>query len=558
MNDREARARELGDGRSKRDDVKVIEVDSQPAQRDATRQPAVEVRKVTKAFPGQLALNDVSFTINQGSIHALLGQNGSGKSTLIRVLSGYYVPQAGTVRVAGEPLDLGSPGASATAGLRFVHQDLALIEEMNAVENMGLTAGYSRARDRGINWRTEAARTRRLLGKLNLTVDIWRPLARLPAIERTAVAIARAMDGLDENSGTLVLDEPTAALAPPEAARLFSVLRDLQDAGATILYVTHRLDEVFDLADDVSILRDGICVGTYEKASLTHRRLVRLIVGDDPRRSPERASRASRDQPKPRLAVRGIRTEHLANVDLDVAAGEIVGVAGVVGSGRDELPYAIAGAVERSSGRVMVDGAVLSEPGTGAAKRAGIGLVPGNRRRGSAVEEFLVRENLTLPSLYRQSLLRPIRKQEEIARVREWLERLEVRPADPSWPYAHLSGGNKQKVIVGKWLETRPSVLLFDEPTAGVDVGAKEAIYEVIRRQAQDGLAVLLCSSDLEDFEHVCSRVLVFRRGHVAGQLSGTEISHEAILELMVPDQSRDARDTAPSPTAGDPGRPPS
>jgi ribose transport system ATP-binding protein len=523
--------------------------------------PALEVFEVSKTFPGQRALDRVSLTVAAGEVQALLGENGSGKSTLIKVLAGYHLPDPGSrIEVGGEALAEGSPAAGAQAGLRFVHQHLAVIGELNAVENIALESGY--ARGAFIDWDAQAAYTRELLARLQVDMDIWRPLAQCKPVERSAVAIARAVRSDGEAVRMVVLDEPTASLPAPEVAQLFSLIAELKRSGIAVLYVTHRLDEVFEIADRVTVLRDGRKQATEPIADLTHERLVELIVGrslaelrDAPVRTraaaapgvegrlnhrgrgsvvPRRAGEAGEGadaSEAPALRVRGLAGELLQHLDLDVARGEIVGVVGTLGSGREEVARALIGAGPTVAGRVEVGGTAIGTLSPLSAAREGLVLATGNTQPGSAVAAFDVRENLTLASLGRYSRFGRIRRRAERAVAQRWVEALDVRPADLKRPYQLLSGGNQQKVIMGRWLNAEPAVLVLEEPTAGVDVGARQAIYELVAARAADGLAVVVCSSDMEDIVSVCDRVVVLRDGHALCELAGTDVNeHELLL----------------------------
>jgi ribose transport system ATP-binding protein len=518
--------------------------------------PALEALEVSKTFPGQRALDRVSLTVAPGEVQALLGENGSGKSTLIKVLAGYHLPDPGSrIEVGGDVLAAGSPAASAQAGLRFVHQHLAVIGELNAVENIALESGY--ARGAFIDWDAQAAYTRELLARLQVDMDIWRPLAQCKPVERSAVAIARAVRSDGEAVRMVVLDEPTASLPAPEVAQLFGLISELKRSGIAVLYVTHRLDEVFEIADRVTVLRDGRKQATEPISDLTHERLVELIVGrslaelrDAPVRAraaahrgpgrlhpdrpgetdPDRAARAPGAE-APALRVRGLAGELLQGLDLDVARGEIVGVVGTLGSGREEVARALIGALPAVAGRVEVAGTAIGRLSPRSAAREGLVLATGNTQPGSAVAAFDVRENLTLASLGRYSRFGRIARRAERAVAQRWVEALDVRPPDLKRPYQLLSGGNQQKVIMGRWLNAEPAVLVLEEPTAGVDVGARQAIYELVAQRAADGLAVVVCSSDMEDVVSVCDRVVVLRDGRPVGELAGADVNeHELLL----------------------------
>ncbi|HVX19792.1 MAG TPA: sugar ABC transporter ATP-binding protein [Acidimicrobiales bacterium] len=561
--------------------------------------PVVATSGLSMTFPGQRALVDVALSIAQGEIHALLGQNGSGKSTLIKILAGVYTPDpGGLVLVDGEPLPLGSPRESHRRGLRFVHQALGIIEELTAVENIALGFGYRKGRGRKINWRSQRDKTRALLDRINVTFDIDCPVAELRPVDRSAVAIARALEDDEGSPRLLVLDEPTAALPPAEVEALFSLVRQARDAGTSIVYVSHRLDEVLELADRASVLRDGVLEGTRPMAELGKSGLIDMILGVAPaepgepgsvtlagveaatllsagpagQRSPgERPAgeRPAGGQPAPgqpaggqsvegrpapgqpaesaaagaatvpvaerpvALRVRGLVGTRLDNVDFDVREGEVLGVAGLTGSGREELATALVGA-SPSLVRLEAGDRTVENPNPQRAKQLGVVLVLPNRAAGAAAKELTVRENLVLPAQRRYSRRTRVHKRLELADVARWLDALDVRPRDPERAYALLSGGNQQKVIFGKWLNLDPRVMVLEDPTSGVDIGARRVIYELIREAAATGKAFVLCSSDVDDLAAVCDRVVVLRDGRCAAELAGDEINDSRLTFEML------------------------
>jgi ribose transport system ATP-binding protein len=501
---------------------------------------AVDVIGVSKTFPGQKALDDVSLSVRPGEVHALLGENGSGKSTLIKVLAGVYLPDTGSdVLVRGERLPLGSPQASFDAGLRFVHQKLGVIPQMNAVENIALEGGFARAAN--IDWNSQALLTVRLLSRLGISMDIWRPLAECRPVERSAVAIARALRPPNDDGSMraddvplVVLDEPTSSLPAAEVRQLFALVRDLSAQGVAVIYVSHRLDEIFDIADRVSVLRDGRLIATSELADLTREDLIRLIVGRELASSWERPVRSTARSSEVAMSVRHLTAERIDDVSFDVHRGEIVGMVGVAGSGRELMARTLAGARLPERGWLTLDGRTLPVITPQATLKAGLMLALGNTQPNAAIGEFSTRENLTLAALRQYSRPGRVFRRREQRGAREWIQALDVRPADPDRLYRLLSGGNQQKVILGRWLHARPTVLVLDEPTAGVDVGARQAIYALIAEQAAKGLSVVLCSSDLEDVVSLCDRALVLRDGTISAELSGDELhEHRLLLESV-------------------------
>lgn len=494
--------------------------------------PLVRMRGLSKTFPGQRALDGVDLDIRHGEIHALLGHNGSGKSTLIKLLAGFHTPdRGGSIEVHGKPLHLGSPRASHAAGLRFVHQDLGLIDELTVIENVALDTGYQRTPLRTIAWRRQLHRTMRLLDQLGVEIDPRRRIGDLPAVDRTMVAIARALDGIDTAGGLLVLDEPTAALSPDEVEQLFRVVRQLRRRGVSSLYVTHRMDEVADLTDTVTVLRDGVVRATGPTADHPLDALVRLIVGDQPV-EPIALAAPPTDQ-QPALRVRGLRSTLLRGVDLDVRPGEAVGLAGVLGSGREEIGKALVGAVSARADEYATSAGAVASITPRETRRHGIVLAPGTRGRGSMIDDFTIAENLSLPVLGHLQRVGVLDKRREEATTVRWIDRFQVRPPRPEAALHALSGGNRQKVLIAKWMNTQPRVLISDEPTAGVDVGASAAIHSFVREAAKSGTACLVASSDNSDLVATCSRVLVLHRGRIVHELLGEEITEDGILRAM-------------------------
>ncbi|QEC50560.1 sugar ABC transporter ATP-binding protein [Baekduia soli] len=493
----------------------------------------LSIQGLSKTFPGTRALDDVSVEGRRGEVLALLGHNGSGKSTLIKILAGFHQPDPGAhAWVDGQPLDLGDSEAATAMGLRFVHQDLGLIPELNAVDNVALTIGYSRRRGR-IDQGQQIARTRELLQKFGVDFDVTLPLANASPVERTCVAIARAMWDWDSGPRILVLDEPTASLPSREVSRLFAVIREVRAAGHAVVYVSHRMEEIFELGDEVVVLRAGRVVGAGPVAAHTPEQLATLIAGHELQAHGHTVTERSDDVV---LSVKALRGRYLDGVDVELRRGEVLGVAGLLGSGRDELPYALAGAVPTTDdGGWWIEGRQIDPPTAATAVGLGIGLVPAERGREGLIAEFTVRENLTLGALPALRSKRGgfIWGRSELRAAQEWLAELGVPTAVADRPVSTLSGGNQQRVLFGRCLHTDPKVLVLAEPTAGVDVGARESLYELLRARAREGLSILLASSDTEDLVSMCDRVIVLRRGRVADEMQGAEIDPERIVSVM-------------------------
>jgi ribose transport system ATP-binding protein len=492
---------------------------------EADANVTLALENTSKVFQGQRALDQVSLTLRRGEVHALLGQNGSGKSTLIKILAGFHYPEPGArALLRGEPFPLGSATAAAEGGIRFIHQDLGLVEDLSVVDNLALGRRYA-----GSWWlsdRRELRAARQLLSDFDVPIDPATPVRALSPARRTMVAIVRALRGGIGENGILVLDEPTASLPASEAEHLFGMIEAVRLKGAAILYVTHRLDEVFRIARRVSVLRDGRLVATVPTSELGHDGLVELIVGKPLEEFyPEVA--AAREGVA--LGVSDLGGESVHNVSLKVHEGEIVGVTGLVGSGHEALLHMIFGSRARRSGDVRVAGARL-RPSPKASIAAGVAFAPADRKRLSAIPGWTLRENVTLPALRPKGVLRWLGEDAERPDVVRWLESLEVRPAEPERKFSSLSGGNQQRAVLARWLRCAPRALMLEEPTSGVDVGAKVAIYRTLAEIAAQGTAVLLTSSDAEELCSVCDRVLVMRRGRVAAELRGSTLNVERVL----------------------------
>lgn len=506
-------------------------------------EPLLRLSALKKTFPGTVALRGIDLDIAPGEIHGLVGQNGSGKSTVIKILAGYHEPDAGARGwLNGEEFQLGSVSEAHRVGMRFVHQDLAIVLELDAIDNIALGGGYAAGRMGQIDWAKQRAFTERQLERFGVDLDMHAMLSEASQVERTAVAIVRALAGWEGQRSLLVLDEPTAALPAPEVDRLHRLVRDVvrgrdedEHGGRTsVLYVSHRLDEIFEIADRVSVLREGSLVGTFDVDRLTPRKLAELMVGHQVHQPPPRANVDSATA-TPVLTARGLTGRWLRGVDLDLRPGEAVGIAGVLGSGRDELPYALASATkDEVGGTIVVGDQQLPWGRPAAAQELGVGFVPADRARQAVVAPFSLGENLTLGGLKLVARAGMVRGRDERAVIDHWIKELGIVPNDPERNITLLSGGNQQKVMVARWLSVVPKILVLAEPTAGVDIGAREAIYELLRNQLSSGkLAILVASSDVEDLVRLCDRVVVLRNGRVYREVAGADVTATNILHAM-------------------------
>jgi len=481
---------------------------------------------VHKAFGAVRALAGVSFSVVEGEAHACVGENGAGKSTLLKILAGIVRPDRGEILWRGAPLGITSPRSALAAGIGMVHQERLFFPNLSVAAN--IFAGHEIVDRLGrLDERAMRSRASALLEQLHIPVSPDRPMEHLSPAHVQLVQVARA---LAFDCKVLVLDEPTTALTEVEARHLFAILGSLKAAGVTILFVSHRLPEVFRLCDRITVLRDGQYVGTFERSETDVDRIVRAMVGREPpdRIARDRAAAAT----IPALSVRGLVREPMVHgVSLDVMAGEIVGLFGLVGSGRSELLESIFGLAAPDAGSIDVHGVRLPPASPRAAVRAGVALVPEDRQRQGLCFNLSLQDNAALSSAALE-IFRPLRETEERARAAAQVAALSIRaPSLTALPDA-LSGGNQQKLVVAKWLSIAPRVLLLDEPTKGVDVGAKFEIHNIIRREASRGMACLVVSSDLPEVLALADRILVMRDGRLQGEIAAADADEEAVMRL--------------------------
>jgi ABC-type sugar transport system ATPase subunit len=485
----------------------------------------LEFRDVRKSFGAVRALTGVSFSVDEGEAHALVGENGAGKSTLLKILAGILRPDAGTIAWRGERLDLRSPREALERGIGMVYQEMLCFPNLSVSGN--IFAGRELTRYGRLQESAMRERTRALLGELHLAVSPDARAESLSAAHRQLLQVARA---LAFECRILVLDEPTTALTDAETDQLFAVLQQLRRRGVTLLYVSHRLPEVFRFCDRITVLRDGAHAGTFARSQVSPEDIVRAMVGRD---LPSRADAAPpAEAALPALELRALtRRPCFRDISLTLRAGEIVGLFGLVGSGRSELLETIFGLYAPHAGAVLVAGRQVRLRSPRAASCAGIALVPEERQRQGLFFNMNVRHNLVIPSQATQGTVL-VRARRELAQAARLLTAWRIKASGPGASADSLSGGNQQKVVVAKWLAIAPRVLLLDEPTKGVDVGAKFEIHELIRREAARGLACLVASSDLPEVLALASRVVVMREGRIQGELAGPAATEEAVMRL--------------------------
>jgi ribose transport system ATP-binding protein len=489
--------------------------------------PLVEVRGISKRFPGVRALDDVSLAVAPGEVLAIIGENGAGKSTLLKILAGVQPPDSGELLVDGQPVRFRGVEDALARGIALIHQELNLADNLDLAGNIFL--GREPRRFGLLDLAGMHREAAGWLGRVGLDLDPATPLARLPIGRQQLVEIAKA---LSTNARLLIMDEPTSSLSARETETLFRVVKDLRSRGVSVIWISHRLGEVKELADRVVVLRDGKNAGEItDRAEIEHDRMIRMMVGRDIDRLARRPSHPAGDVV---LAVEGLRTPaHPARaVSFEVRAGEIVGIAGLVGAGRTELLTTLFGITPAVAGSVAVAGRPVTPSSPIDAIRAGLALVPEDRKQEGLVLEMAVRENMSLAALWGESWAGFIDTAAERQLAVEMIPALAIKTPGDRQVVQFLSGGNQQKVVLAKWLAMKPQVLLLDEPTRGIDVGAKAEIYDLVHRLAGEGLAVLFVSSEMEEILSLADRALVMHEGRLAGGLSRGELSEENVMRL--------------------------
>lgn len=489
--------------------------------------PIVRFEGISKRFPGVQALRDVHLEIQRGTCHALMGENGAGKSTLGKILAGLYQPDEGRLVFDGQPVEFRHPRDAFLAGIGIVHQELAFCENLSVAENLCLA--HLPARAGFVSRPAMKARAEEALATIGANLKVEALMAELSIGQQQLVQIAGALAG---GARVIIFDEPTSSLSQIEARRLFELIKNLRARGVTSIYVSHRLEEIFEICDTITVLRDGCVAGTKPAAAISEKQLVEMMIGRSVAAYvPQHASGAGQAE---LLRVEALTSPgKFAPVSFSVRAGEIVGLAGLVGAGRTEIALALFGLDPRARGAILVNGRPAAIATPAAAMGYGIGLVPEDRKRCGLVLGMSARENITLAILNKLATLGWIRKHKEEERARLYFDRLRVRAPDTRAVAATLSGGNQQKLVIARWLAANCRLLIVDEPTRGVDVGAKAEIHALIDQMAQSGNGILLISSELPEVLKLSDRVLVMREGRLVGELPRAQASQSAVLKLM-------------------------
>jgi galactofuranose transport system ATP-binding protein len=492
--------------------------------------PRVELRNIRKAFPGIVVLDDVGISFQAGRVHALLGENGAGKSTLIKVMTGALEQDSGHILLDGKAVEIGSTGAAQSLGISTVYQEVNLIPAMSVVKNMTLERATGRFGL--ISWKTARTKAVQRLRRLKLDIDIEQPVGSFSVAIQQLIAIARS---LEDNTSILVLDEPTASLDAKETAVLFEIVRELKSQGIAVVFITHFLDQVFDISDDVSILRNGKLVETSDIKDITRQDVISQMLGRELGEVEHALSKKAGNAPgADKLVAKGLgRQRVLDPFDLTLRSGEVVGLAGLLGSGRTEMVKLMFGAIKADSGHLEMDETTLSGVSPGSSLRNGVALCPEDRKAEGLIGELSIRENIMLSMQAKRGWLNRVSKKEQERLADEMIKALAIATPDAEKPVGQLSGGNQQKVVLARSLASTPSVLLLDEPTRGIDVGAHAEIITLIRRLCAEGMALLVASSELDEIVAAADRVVVLRDRKKIGELGADEITRNNIVEMI-------------------------
>ena len=500
----------------------------------------LQLRQINKHFPGVHALKDAQFDVRPGEVHALIGENGAGKSTMIKIVSGVYQPDTGEILLDGQPVEFSNPREAHLAGIATIYQELGLYPELSVAENifMGHAPMVKRFGLQTVDWERMEAEAVTLLAELNIqNLDVGAKVGTLNVGNRQRVEIAKA---LSLDARILIMDEPTAALTESDVEQLFSIVRLLRERGVSIIYISHRLNEVFELADRVTVLRDGEYIGTQDVKHTSEAELISMMVG---RTIDNLFPKQAAEIGEVVLEVRNLNRPPLTqDISFTVRAGEIVGFAGLVGSGRSETAQVIFGVLPAESGEILLKGAPVKINRPSEAVAQGIGYVPEDRGHQGLIREMTIRENTSMAVLDTVSRHTFISRSKERVLANHSIQQLSIRATGPDQITNKLSGGNQQKVVVSKWLASNPILLIMDEPTRGIDVGAKAEIHRLMSRlAAEEGLAILMISSELPEILAMSDRILVMREGRLVGEFTRDEATQEVVAHAMMSEEARQA-----------------
>lgn len=485
----------------------------------------IEMTGISKSFDGNTVLENVEFTVTKGEIHALMGENGAGKSTLMKILTGIYTRDSGEVKVKGQPVDFKNPKEAERAGIAVIHQELNILPDLTVAENLFLGNERTFGKSGVLKTREMNREAKKILSELGLDIDVKTAARELSVGRQQIIEIAKA---LSSNAEVIIMDEPTAALTDREIVSLFETIRKLQSTGVSFVYISHRMEEIFALCDRITILRDGNYVGVREIKQTSFDEIVRMMVGRElGERFPERNAQIG----DVKLTAKGLtRNGHFENISFELRKGEVLGIAGLMGAGRTEVAQSLFGYRKLHKGEILLDGKPVKIGNPLQAKKLGFGYVTEDRKSEGLIVEFSIKENISLTNFNTVSSNGIIRSNQEKKLYDTMVKRLGVRTSGPEQAAKSLSGGNQQKIVIAKWLGIEPDVLILDEPTRGVDVGAKKEIYSIINELAERGVAILMISSELPEVIGMADRVLVMHEGKLTAELPKEEMTQERIM----------------------------
>lgn len=499
----------------------------------------LEINNLEKTFPGVRALKGVKLTVNKGEVHALMGENGAGKSTLIKVLTGIYQKDGGTIWFDGEEINARTPIEANGKGISTIYQELNLVLFQTVYENMFL-GREPRTKFGNIDRKKMIAEADRILGDLGIHIDVEKPLRSYSTAIQQMVAIARA---ISTNTKLVIMDEPTSSLDANEVQILFKIIRKLKNQGISVIFISHKLDEIFEICERLTVFKDGEYVGNYDVKELDQLKLISLMVGRDAVKLERKKEGYNFSKAEELMSVKGVKQGmRLNGIDIDIKQGEVVGLAGLLGSGRTELAQVIFGANAMEEGEIFWHGNSVNVNSPADAISKGMGYCTEDRKVEGIIPHLSVKENLTIALLPKISKFGFVNKKEQDRIVKQYIERLKIKTPTPEQAICNLSGGNQQKVLLARWMCMNPKLIIMDEPTRGIDVGAKAEIEQLIQELSDNGISVLMISSEIAELERNCDRIVVMREGKKIGELVGDSISYEKVMETIAKGSSREVQ----------------
>jgi len=484
----------------------------------------LEVKRISKSFPGVKALDRVDFNIRSGEVHALVGENGAGKSTLMKILSGIYIPDEGDIVYQGSSVTFRNPLQAIKEGIILIHQELSLVQELSVAENIFL-GQLPRQTFGRVNWKSLTEKTDKIIAQLKCDFKARDIVASLSIAYQQMVEIGRA---LSHDAQLIIFDEPTASLTDSEVNILFENINELKQKGAAIVYITHKMDEIFKISDRITVLRDGRKTGTLKTKETDRNEVISLMIG---RELTEFFHTITKNIGKEVLRIDQLnRAKFVKDVSFDIKSGEVLGLYGLVGAGRSETAESVFGIVQADSGKIFIEGKEVKVTNPRKAVDLGIGLVPENRKLQGLILGMACDDNLTLPRLNNMHKLGFLKNSIQNSLFSEYAEKLSISTPGPKQPVGKLSGGNQQKIVIGKWISLNPKLLILDEPTRGIDVGSKAEIHRLIGEMAKEGIAVLVISSEMPEIIGVSDRIITMREGRVTGEFNKEEVSEEKLI----------------------------